>query len=117
MGLGVCYDLFLKHLLALSFALVFVQKLKLFLDMDIRDQRQAPSKAGARKPWGFKIICTSMLETLTYNKGADQPAHPRSLISAFVIRCLKSKVTRSVICLLQREKLSGYAPERRCFRT
>ena len=22
------------------------------------------------------------------NKGADQPAHPRSLISAFVIRCL-----------------------------
>ena len=24
------------------------------------------------------------------NKGADQPAHPRSLISAFVIRLLKS---------------------------
>ena len=24
------------------------------------------------------------------NKGADQPAHPRSLISAFVIRCLDS---------------------------
>ena len=22
------------------------------------------------------------------NKGADQPAHPRSLISAFVVRCL-----------------------------
>ena len=22
------------------------------------------------------------------NKGADQPAHPRSLISAFVFRCL-----------------------------
>ena len=24
------------------------------------------------------------------NKGADQPAHPRSLISAFVFRCLDS---------------------------
>ena len=24
------------------------------------------------------------------NKGADQPAHPGSLISAFVIRCLDS---------------------------
>ena len=26
------------------------------------------------------------------NKGADQPAHPRSLISAFVFRCLDSKL-------------------------
>ena len=25
-----------------------------------------------------------------YNKEADQPAHPRSLISAFVVRCLDS---------------------------
>ena len=24
---------------------------------------------------------------LTNNKGADQPAHPRSMISAFIIRC------------------------------
>ena len=28
------------------------------------------------------------------NKGADQPTHPRSLISAFVVRCLDS-----IICL------------------
>ena len=26
------------------------------------------------------------------NKGADQPAHPRSLISAFVVRCLDSMI-------------------------
>ena len=26
------------------------------------------------------------------NKGADQPAHPRSLISAFVVRCLDSVI-------------------------
>ena len=31
-------------------------------------------------------------EKMSYanNKGADQPAHPRSLISAFVVRCLDS---------------------------
>ena len=27
------------------------------------------------------------------NKDADQPAHPRSLISAFVVRCLDSVMT------------------------
>ena len=26
------------------------------------------------------------------NKGADQPAHPRSLISTFVVRCLDSRI-------------------------
>ena len=29
-----------------------------------------------------------------YNKGADQPAHPRSLISAFVIRLLENIISR-----------------------
>ena len=28
------------------------------------------------------------------NKGVDQPAHPRSLISAFVIRLLESIISR-----------------------
>ena len=28
--------------------------------------------------------------TYANNKGADQPAHPRSLINAFVLRCLGS---------------------------
>ena len=28
------------------------------------------------------------------NTGADQPAHPRSLISAFVIRVLKSTISK-----------------------
>ena len=27
------------------------------------------------------------------NKGADQPAHPRGLISAFVVRCLDSIIS------------------------
>ena len=35
------------------------------------------------------------------NKGADQPAHPRSLISAFVVRCLDS-----VVPILAKSKIS-----------
>ena len=35
------------------------------------------------------------------NTGADQPAHPRSLISAFVIRCLES-----IICKLAAGEIS-----------
>ena len=36
-------------------------------------------------------------ENVSYvnNKGADQPAHPRSLISTFVVHCLDS-----MICIL-----------------
>ena len=34
----------------------------------------------------------SCLQGVENNTGADQPAHPRSLISAFVIRLLKSTI-------------------------
>ena len=37
------------------------------------------------------------------NKGADQPAHPRSLISNFVVRCLDS-----MICILTISKVSRF---------
>ena len=37
------------------------------------------------------------------NKGADQPAHPRNLISTFVVRCLNSK-----ICILAISKVSRF---------
>ena len=36
------------------------------------------------------------------NNGADQPAHPRSLISAFVVRCLDS-----VMSLVSVNKISS----------
>ena len=35
------------------------------------------------------------------NKGADQPAHPHSLISTFVVRC-----SNSMICILAISKVS-----------
>ena len=31
------------------------------------------------------------------NKGADQPAHPRSLISTFLVRCLDSISVVSIV--------------------
>ena len=37
------------------------------------------------------------------NKGADQPAHPGSLISTFVVRCLDS-----MICILAISKVSRF---------
>ena len=49
------------------------------------------------------------------NTGADQPAHPRSLINAFVIRFLESIISRlaiseisnfSIVCLAEETGLS-----------
>ena len=37
------------------------------------------------------------LRRFANNKGADQPAHPRSLISAFVILVLKSTISKFAI--------------------
>ena len=36
------------------------------------------------------------------NKGADQPAHPRSLISAFIFRCLNSIISLDSIAKISR---------------
>ena len=48
------------------------------------------------------------------NKGADQPAHPRTLISTFVVRCLDS-----MICILAISKrlriLAGFCSWAGCF--
>ena len=36
------------------------------------------------------------------NKGADQPAHPRSLISAFIVRCLDSIISLDSVAGISR---------------
>ena len=43
------------------------------------------------------------------NKGADQPAHPRSLISTFVVRCLDSMICILAISKVSRFKLTSVA--------
>ena len=40
---------------------------------------------------GHEKMC---LMSYANNKGADQPAHPRSLISAFIVRCVDSIICR-----------------------
>ena len=48
---------------------------------------------------GHKKMC---LTSYANNKGADQPAHPRSLISSFVIRCLDSIISIDSIAEISR---------------
>ena len=45
------------------------------------------------------------------NKGADQTAHPRSLISAFVVRCLDSIISLDSIAEISRLLLASVAAQ------
>ena len=45
-----------------------------------------------------RSACASSQSNQHNNKGADQPAHPRSLISTFVVRCLDSIISVVSIC-------------------
>ena len=49
------------------------------------------------------VICEQQRHmSYANNKGADQPAHPRSLISAFVVRCLDSIISLDSIAEISR---------------
>ena len=48
---------------------------------------------------GHEKMC---LMSYANNKGADQPAHSRSLISAFVVRCLDSIISPDSIAEISR---------------
>ena len=48
---------------------------------------------------GHEKMC---LMSSANNKGADQTAHPRSLISAFVVRCLDSIISLDSIAEISR---------------
>ena len=48
---------------------------------------------------GHEKMC---LMSYVNNKGADQPAHPRSLISTFVVRCLDSIISLDSIAEISR---------------
>ena len=45
------------------------------------------------------------------NKGADQPAHPRSLIIAFVVRCLDSMIALDSIAEISRLQIASVAAQ------
>ena len=48
------------------------------------------------------ISTKNMFMPYANNKGADQPAHPGSLISAFVVRCLDSIIPLLAIAEISR---------------
>ena len=57
------------------------------------------SKIAISNEPGHEKMC---LMSYANNKGADQPAHPRSLISVFVIRCLDSIISLDSIAEISR---------------
>ena len=48
---------------------------------------------------GHEKLC---LKSYANNKGADQNAHPRSLISTFVVRCIDSIISLDSIAEISR---------------
>ena len=62
----------------------------------------ALSKANHGLPFGPGHAKTCLMPYAN-NKGADQPAHPRRLISTFVVRCLDN-----MICILAIFKVSRF---------
>ena len=64
-------------------------------DMDIDRQRDIQKDRHAyRQKLGEPRREKTCVRKFTNNKGADRPAHPRSLISAFVIRFLESAICK-----------------------
>ena len=51
------------------------------------------------------------LKPYANNKGADQPAHPRSLISTFVVRCLDSMIYILALSKVTRLELASVAEQ------
>ena len=58
--------------------------------------KRVPCYSSSSKGWytlKWAMACENLFIPYANNKGADQPARPRSLISAFVVRCLDSIVS------------------------
>ena len=66
-----------------------IQRIRLRLYCGVKHMRCACPTNGSRRE-------KTCLRRFANNKGADQPAHPRSLISAFVIRLLESTTSRLI---------------------
>ena len=60
---------------------------------------QYKNTGGLKPELGYEKMC---LTSYANNKGTDQPAHPRSLISTFVVRCLDSIISLDSIAEISR---------------
>ena len=68
-----------------------------------KQQYDMYAQRGLRSAWVCSQ-CSEKMCLMSYanNKGADQSAHPRSLISAFVVRCLDSIIYLGSIAEISR---------------
>ena len=66
------------------------------------------SGASTKSEPGHEKMC---LMSYANNKGADQPAHPRSLINAFVVRCLDGIISLDSIAEISRLLLASVAAQ------
>ena len=93
------------------FVVVFL--LLFFLTVKLDATNSFPSNTTEVRPVYLKmshIMRKTCFLSYVNNKGADQPAHPRSVISAFVVRCLdsneilqlKSYIARSLTLYLRK---------------
>ena len=57
---------------------------------------------------GHEKMC---LMSYANNKGTDQPAHPHSLISTFVVRCLDSIISLGSIAKISRLQVDSVAAQ------
>ena len=75
----------------------------------IQQQQQKRKKCiGYRYEPGHEKMC---LMSYSNNKGADQPAHPRSLICAFVVRCLYSIISLDSMAEISKLQLASVAAQ------
>ena len=65
------------------------------------DKNEAPDFHGDKGSCelGHEKMCVM---SFANNKGTDQPAHPRSLINGFVVRCLDSIISLDSIAEISR---------------
>ena len=77
--------------------------------LPIKSQHSFTLISGTRMDWATSW--ENLLLPYVNNNGADQPAHPRSLISVFVVRCLDSMAPIVVISKSSRLQLVSAAEQ------
>ena len=73
--------------------------------------KQYADKVAALEQVKMSHVMRKPVYAYANNKGADQPAHPRSLISAFVVCCLGSIISQVSIPKISRLQLASVAAQ------
>ena len=63
-------------------------RVQMIYKRSVGSQKELPISDQGKYTWATSW--ENLFMPYANNKGADQPAHPRSLIGAFVVRCMNS---------------------------